>query len=254
MAFVPEGAWVPERLEGRLFWPLAGAFAPLRGLARWPTVDEVHAAIAPGLANEGGLPIRFERQAPRSGRRRGLRCRDALYDARIDREGVVPTRERSWHDLFNALVWAAFPRAKAALAWRQHRALQARLPEVFERLPSTRTAEQDALTLLDEGGALVVAPREACDAVSARLAHGELTSEAGVVVFGHAVYEHALSTDAPLRVGAHLVAVDAAVAQALREGRSSALAEVDRALAEGLRSGASPCPVGPGLPLALFAA
>ena len=233
MALVPERAWVPERLDAPPFWPLARAFASLREHGEWPDVEALDRALAPGLTNHGGAPLRFEHQAPKPSRRRGLRCRDELYDARIDREGVVPTRARSWHDLFNALVWATFPRAKAALAWRQHRALLARLPETFERLPPTRTAEQDALTLLDEGGGLVVVAHGSGEEVARRIERGVLAPEpdVGLAIFGHAVYEHVLSTDAPLRVGAYVIEVAPEHARAVHEREPSALVAIDEALA-----------------------
>ncbi|MBX3249501.1 MAG: DUF3025 domain-containing protein [Myxococcales bacterium] len=250
MVLAPERAWVPERLDAPLFAPLAAAFAPLRGLPTWPSVAEIDAALSKGLTNASGRPLRFVPLGPKGGRRRGPRSRDTLYDALIDGEGCVPTRERSWHDLFNALVWATFPRAKATLSRRQHAALKARLPEVFDRLPSARTEEQDALTLLDEGGALVVVAHEDEAGVRERLiagAHDELAG-ARVLVFGHAVYEHALSTDAPLRVGAHLVAVERAVLDRLDAHAPDALRAVDARLAAQLERD-TPRSIGGGLPL-----
>ena len=92
--------------------------------------------------------------------------------------GQVPCLESSYHDLFNALVWAAFPRSKRALHLRQFRALQRWLPAGASRLPNRRTREQDALTLFDEGGAVLIATG-ARESLSSR-----------VVPFGHAVMEH----------------------------------------------------------------
>lgn len=260
MALVPERAWVPERLDAPPFWPLARAFASLREHGEWPDVEALDRALAPGLTNQGGAPLRFEHQAPKPSRRRGLRCRDELYDARIDREGVVPTRARSWHDLFNALVWATFPRAKAALAWRQHRALLARLPETFERLPPTRTAEQDALTLLDEGGGLVVVARGRGEEVARAIEEGAFSSavrDVGLAIFGHAVYEHVLSTDAPLRVGAYVIEVAPEHARAVHERRADGLGAIDHALAARLTAGEAgalevPRSIGTGVSLEAF--
>ena len=61
-------------------------------------------------------------------------------------------------------------------------------------MPNARTREQDALSLFDEGGLLIGAPREldvelegADDgALGAQLARGAIA----VVPFGHALYEH----------------------------------------------------------------
>jgi hypothetical protein len=85
------------------------------------------------------------------------------YDARIVNEGIVRTRDGSWHDFLNALVWVTFPLAKAALHRRQHRIVVPGAP--------CRTPEGDALAMLDEGGAFL------------------LGTGSGPVVFGHAIYE-----------------------------------------------------------------
>ncbi len=75
-----------------------------------------------------------------------------------------------WHDLMNALVWATFPAAKAALHSRQHRAIVGGLAPGACTLPR-RTPELDALALVDEGGVVVGG------------------GGGPVVVFGHAIYE-----------------------------------------------------------------
>lgn len=114
--------------------------------------------------------VRFVRQekAPRR-RRRGPKDPASMYDARIVNEGVVPTRDGSWHDLMNALVWATFPKAKKALHTRQHGLV--RLAEPGESL--RRPRELDALALLDEGGVAVA----------------RIDGEDRQIVFGHAIYE-----------------------------------------------------------------
>lgn len=73
------------------------------------------------------------------------------YETFIARTGQVPTRE-NLHDFFNALMWLAFPRAKAALNARQ--------AEAIERLGvgPVRGPARDAATLIDESALLL-----ACD-------------------------------------------------------------------------------------------
>jgi hypothetical protein len=163
----------------REFWALG---EPLLAEASvWPTLEQYtefaereRRARAPDLSG-----VRF---APFAARRRPRR-RDALdlgelYDGKIVMRGQVPCLESSYHDLFNTLVWAAFPRSKRALHLRQFRALQRWLPAGASRLPNRRTREQDALTLFDEGGAMLIATG-ARESVAPR-----------VVPFGHAVMEH----------------------------------------------------------------
>jgi hypothetical protein len=155
----------------------------------------------------GDPPVRFV-QAPPAPRRRA-RALDphALYDARITLERVVPTRERSWHDFMNALVWGTFPRAKRALHARQHRAIAARIAPGARTLPPTRTRELDALALLDEGGVIV------------------LGDDSEMLVFGHAIYESLALGVPPAIVAAVVVGTSTA------RGDADRLAHADGALA-----------------------
>jgi hypothetical protein len=143
----------------------------------------------------------------------------SLYDARITLDREVPTRARCWHDMMNALVWGTFPAAKVALHARQHGAISARIAPGARTLPP-RTAELDALALVDEGGVVVFAPRSRDGASTA--------SAESVYVFGHAIYESlalgvppaivaALVLDIPVPDGDDLAPVDRALASALAD-------------------------------------
>lgn len=163
-------------------------------------IDEALSALA---------GVRFVRQekTPRR-RRRGPKDPSSMYDARIVNEGVVPTREGSWHDLMNALVWATFPKAKKALHTRQHGLVRPALPGESLRRPR----ELDALALLDEGG---VAIARASSAANSATADGPRKH----VVFGHAIYEgYVLGWPAPVMASFEVMesvvagALDAAIA------------------------------------------
>ena len=174
-----------------LVWPLARAARALGACDDFPPVLALE-RVFDGVA--GGPPVRFEVAAPRPRRRGALEPR-ALYDARITLDRVVPTRERSWHDLMNALAWGTFPLAKVALHARQHHAIAARIEPDARRLPPTRTPELDALALLDEGGVVIVADdaqrlRAAFDAGADDALKAEVSRGGAVaLVFGHAIYE-----------------------------------------------------------------
>ena len=151
-----------------LFWPLERAARAFAASPTWPPVASWNALFA------GVAPVEFVAAAPRPRRaRRASVDPSALYDASITGRGVVPSRERHWHDFMNALVWTTFPRAKAALHRRQGALVAARIDPRAPRLPAHRTRAQDGLAMIDEGGVVaLVAP--------ARELH---------LVFGHAVYE-----------------------------------------------------------------
>ena len=184
-----------------LAWPIADAARRLASLDAWPEVEQYGALLGPA-------PVRFEVQPPRPRGRRRLRQVTPGYDARICEEGVVPTRRHSWHDLFNALVWATFPRTKAALHRRQLRAQRSAGDS------PRRSREQDALALLDEGGVAMLCEAPALDAMCAALdardpaAVAELVAAGRAlgVVYGHAVLEHLALDGPPVRALVHPIA------------------------------------------------
>ena len=199
MALVHQLGWDPRFGErSRWFWPLAAAAEPLRELADWPSLAQFDALYTRATRGQQLPALRFAANVRKQERRvAGRIVLGALYDARVSR-GEVPTRERDWHDLFNALCFATFPRSKRALHARQYRALEARVAPGAERLPSVRSREQDALTLFDEGGVVLAAePDEARQLTAAEgpersdLCLQLIAAErARVVPFGHALFEH----------------------------------------------------------------
>jgi hypothetical protein len=113
---------------------------------------------------------------------------DPYYEIQLFETGRVQTRTDSRHDLFNALVWLAFPKTKARI-----NAMHAReIPK--ER--GKRGRLRDMLTIFDEGGAIAV-----CRAEVAELVRGaqwkrlflERHRDLRIVVLGHAVLEQALA-------------------------------------------------------------
>jgi hypothetical protein len=217
--FEPLTAWDPAFLEGaRELEGVEAAAARFRDLVEWPSVEEID------LRLEDLAPVRFALQPPKTRRRRRREPidADALYDGRITLEGVVPTRSRSWHDFMNALVWASFPESKRALHARQYAAARARIGAPRKRLPGFRTAEEDALTMLDEGGEVVLV--------------SEATAEVQRYVFGHALLEHALKGQRSARAKELRIRVEAALpAEPEARGR-----RCDDAVSAFLRAGGEP--------------
>jgi hypothetical protein len=147
-------------------------------------------AREPRVCVSNGKPLRLVRQGPRPS------VLEEKYEARTYLHGELQVRADHWHDYFNVLVWLAFPRAKAALNARHFAALEERATTGA----ANRGPVQDALTLFDEGGVVVVASDEELLALLREWRWKELFWENRVrlmermqfTLFGHAVYEKAL--------------------------------------------------------------
>ena len=116
------------------------------------------------------------------------------YEIRVHESAELECRERNWHDLFNVLIWLAFPRAKAALNARHHAAWSA-------DSAGGRGAVRDALTLLDESGLVVLSVQPALLQLIRDFQwkplfwerRSEMTDGMCFLPFGHALCEKALS-------------------------------------------------------------
>jgi hypothetical protein len=100
----------------------------------------------------------------------------------------VPTRD-NLHDFFNGLVWQQFPLTKRRLNQLQAQAIAA------EGVRAVRGPLRDALTVMDENGAVLDAPAPLWQALAARdwrrlfVDLRPLWREARLVLFGHALLE-----------------------------------------------------------------
>ena len=136
------------------------------------------------------MPLRFVSPRDQTDRER------RYYELRIAETGEVETRPENWHDLFNALVWIAFPKSKARIN-AQHAAI---LEEGGEAEAKHRGPARDALTVFDEGGVIVATS----DPSIRRLIEdfewkelfwrrrAQLDSGVRFFAFGHALYEKGL--------------------------------------------------------------
>jgi Protein of unknown function (DUF3025) len=187
--------WVPDFLERSwLLAPFRELARPLLDAVDWPTLED-YTALAERERSARAPELPSVRFSPPKARRRRARPKSAiepgdLYDGRVVLQGEVPCVSASYHDLCNVIVWAAFPRAKRALHARQFRALQGSLPPGASRLPNRRTREQDALTLFDEGGSVLL--------------HTEHV-EARPLLFGHGLMEHVAFHQATVRSAAFVL-------------------------------------------------
>lgn len=150
--------------------------------ADWPGIEQLDAAMPlPGL--------RFARQD-------SALLDDGLhYEARIAERGLIATRDESWHDLFNAMVWCRRPAIKQALNARQVR-------HIGEMGSAERNRAQYALTQFDEAGVIVrvddaalLAAWDRHDWTALFFDHADAWRDGRIeviAVIGHAVLEQAL--------------------------------------------------------------
>lgn len=193
---LPPSAWDRDALVAAPAFASVAPWLVRLPSDRFPAIDDLNALLGDGP------------EAPRSGAGERIRFVDAAtvagdvpdvpaalatnYEMRIARTGVVPTRAGNWHDLLNALVWLAFPRTKAVLNGLHAAVLRASPEDATRRGPV-----RDALTLFDEGGALVACADASLDRLLRDHAWRPLFVErrnalqAGLraFVFGHAVLE-----------------------------------------------------------------
>lgn len=155
----------------------------------WPTPQQL---TPPLQAHAATAAMRFVVQD------RTLLADGLHYEQRIAEQGVVATRERSWHDLFNAMVWCTYPGIKQALNARQ-------MADIARMGPHQRSRAQSALTHFDEAGVIVqVRDPALLDLWDRHNWHGLFHARrdawhaggiAVAAVIGHALLEHALCPD-----------------------------------------------------------
>jgi len=182
--------WVAARgrLTAPMYAPLAPAISKLPR-DRWPSHADLTAAAA-GIATSRGTALRFVPPREHTNRER------AYYELHIAQTGEVETRADNWHDLFNALAWIAYPRAKAMIN-AQHAAI---LEERGEPEAKRRGSERDALTLFDEGGIAVISSDPGLLPLIVGFEwkelfwhrRAELERHMRFAAFGHALFEKAL--------------------------------------------------------------
>jgi len=175
---------LPEFAAQLLYAPLRPWLSALPGDGEPPGSDLLNALAAErDIVTGSGASLRFV--VPGGS---GL-----AYEERIYWLGEVETRPGAWHDVFNAMVWLAYPRTKAALNTRHHLALAGQTAEGG----AGRGPLRDALTQFDECGAAVLS--SSLDLWEDIRAHrwqevfwrrrAETVSSLQVFVFGHASYD-----------------------------------------------------------------
>ncbi len=183
-------------------WPSLGLFADLDQLP------------GPGQLNER-LRVESIRFVPQGAKSSEF---EDGYEPRIYLQGEVQTREESWHDFFNALVWHEFPQAKKMINKLQYELLRQRYtPRVLtdtnnieavigseidhKQHCSFRTPAENMLTLFDENGVIVLSSNPLLlELIKSHRWHElfwerreEFKAHAKVIIFGHGLYEKAIN-------------------------------------------------------------
>ena len=131
-------AW--EKLKHPAFDAVRSSLETLPG-TEWPGIAALNQRLH-GIRNYRQVELKFV--DPVAGAALGQH-----YELRIAEAGEIATRA-NWHDLFNALAWTAFPRAKSAISEMHARIIASRGEAELKR----RSVARDVLTLFDESGAI----------------------------------------------------------------------------------------------------
>lgn len=186
-------------IKSPIFLLLLPAFDLLPDKTRFPSLAELNL-----LAPRASRAINFVAQDKKPARF------EDYYEPRIYLRGEVQTRENSWHDFFNAMVWYTFPNTKILLNKMHYFYHKKRYPD------SRRTTIEDGLTLFDENGVVVLSTQpELLDLLREHRWHelfwqhrDEVKRSMRFLIFGHGLYEKALNPFIGITGKALLFSVD----------------------------------------------
>lgn len=154
----------------------------------WPSCQALAELLPYEVKNRNGKDIKFVKQKPTED------FSAVAYEEVIYETGKIPTRVKSWHDVFGALTWSLFPKTKAVVN-------QLHVDDIQKFGKQERTKQRNALTLFDECGVVLVTLNQSItsslqehqwqDAFVAKreLWHQASDDGVGVFQFGHANYE-----------------------------------------------------------------
>ncbi|MDH5424770.1 MAG: DUF3025 domain-containing protein [Gammaproteobacteria bacterium] len=191
MARTTIDTWNPEfLLLSPIFDSIQEVAQPFTQLKQWPTLQQFADEFSKrGIQSYNGSPVHpvAQGEAPEKF--------EDHYESRIYLKGELQTRLDNWHDLFNATAWLQFPKTKSAL-----NALHFENSKTREA-GTNRSPLENAITLFDECGAIIVADDEKLLEMIRNHQWKEIfldNKEAWqkhiqCFVFGHAMHEKALT-------------------------------------------------------------
>lgn len=196
MARTTIDTWNPNFLQqSPIFESIREVCLPFSVFDTWPTLEQFASEFKKrniqSFADkpvhpvaQAGAPERFEDH----------------YESRIYLKGELQTRLENWHDFFNAMCWLQFPKIKSALNALHFENSKTR------QAGTNRTPLENAITLFDECGAIIVADDDALlelirnhqwQELFSNNAHWNNKALSGshiqCYVFGHAMHEKSLT-------------------------------------------------------------
>lgn len=196
--------WIPK------YWKHSPMFVDQQQLIgakaweAWPDCNELNLLMPEGHKTLSGHMAQFYPQSD-------LGEDASYYEEHIFASGQIPTRAENWHDYFNAMIWLQFPQIKSAI-----NALHvAEIEQQQEK--QNRTRKRDALTLFDETGIIFVSSDES--SIEALKGHeweslfvdkrSDWWRSTSVYIFGHGLFEKALSPYIGMTANALSIQIDA---------------------------------------------
>ena len=142
--------WNPQFLEqSPIFQSLRDVSLIFTASNQWPTLADFSAEFKNrSIQSHNNIQIQSVAQGA------APEIFDEHYESRIYLKGELQTRLENWHDYFNAMCWLQFPKIKASLNALHFESSKTRQPG------TNRSPLENAITLFDECGAVVIADDE----------------------------------------------------------------------------------------------
>ena len=194
----PQDTWNSRVLGSHpLFWPLvSGASLFVESFTNWPTLKDLQHYLDQSnnlIYTRSHLPLTIVPQGEPP-----EQFSDE-YEPRIYLKGELQTRQNSWHDFFQVLIWKIFPKTKAAINELHFNAIKERLQSTNNR--KRRSVLENMLTQFDECGGIVISPDTDLLLLVSKFdwktlfweKRAQTAQRLKCIVFGHAIYEKAVS-------------------------------------------------------------
>ena len=180
-----EEHWSTDHFQSSpIIQQLKNTTKPFEQFKNWPSIEQYQKIFL-----DYKLDIKPVHQA------REISSFEEHYEPRVYLKKELQTRTENWHDFFNAQVWLNFPKTKKVLN-SLHYSESLKRPE-----GSNRSILENRITQFDECGAILVsANKELLNLIkehkwtSLFLKHRqEINEDLRCIIFGHAIFEKALS-------------------------------------------------------------